>query len=160
VRSGFAAAAGDVLIIQDADLEYDPADIPRLIAPILRGAADVVYGSRFAPTGPRRVRGYWQRAFNRLLTRLSNMLTDLDLGDMEVCYKAFRREVLDSMQLREDGFGIEPELTARIARGRWRIYELPVSYDARSYAQGKKITWRDGLQTLYCILKYNLWARG
>jgi glycosyltransferase involved in cell wall biosynthesis len=160
LRSGFRAATGDVWIVQDADLEYDPADIPRVIDPIRRGLADVVYGSRFDGTGPQRVQSYWQRVFNRLLTRLSNMLTDLDLRDMEVCYKAFRREVLAGIELVEDGFGIEPEITAKIARRGLRIYQVTVSYQARGYDQGKKITWQDGLRTLFCILKYNLWARG
>jgi glycosyltransferase involved in cell wall biosynthesis len=155
LRTGFAAVTGDVVVVQDADLEYDPADYRALLRPILDGHADVVYGSRFLGGGPHRVAYFWHYLGNRLLTTLSNMTTDLNLTDMEVCYKMFRREVLDSIALREDRFGFEVEVTAKVARGkRWRIYEVPVAYYGRSYAEGKKITWRDGLRALWCILKY------
>jgi glycosyltransferase involved in cell wall biosynthesis len=155
LRSGFAAATGDFVLVQDADLEYDPADYPRLLAPMLDGHADVVFGSRFLGGGPHRVVFFWHWMGNRLLTTLSNMLTDLNLTDMEVCYKVFRKEVLSSITLREDRFGFEVEITAKVARRhRWRIYEVPVSYYGRNYAEGKKITWKDGFRALYCILKY------
>jgi glycosyltransferase involved in cell wall biosynthesis len=159
LRRGFAAASGDILVVQDADLEYDPAEIPRLVDLIRRDIADVVYGSRFQNAGQRRVLYYWHQVLNRGLTGLSNMLTNLNLTDVEVCYKAFRREVLESIRLREDRFGFEPEVTAKIARGRWRIYEVPISYYGRTWEEGKKLRWRDGLRALWCILKYNLWAR-
>ena len=159
LRRGFAESNGDILVIQDADLEYDPSELPRLVGLIRRDVADVVYGSRFQNAGPRRVLYYWHQLLNRALTGLSNWLTNLNLTDMEVCYKAFRREVLDSFELREDRFGFEPEITAKIARGRWRIYEVPVSYYGRTWEEGKKLRWRDGLRALYCTLKYNLWSR-
>jgi glycosyltransferase involved in cell wall biosynthesis len=159
LRRGFAEAQGEILVVQDADLEYDPAEIPRLVDLIRRNIADVVYGSRFQNAGSRRVLYYWHQRLNRALTGLSNWWTNLNLTDMEVCYKAFRREVLESIRLEEDRFGFDPEITAKIARGRWRIYEVPVSYCGRTWEEGKKVRWRDGLRALYCILKYNLWAR-
>jgi glycosyltransferase involved in cell wall biosynthesis len=154
LRSGFAAVTGDIVLVQDADLEYDPADYPALLAPILKGRADVVFGSRFLGGGAHRVAFFWHYVGNRLLTTLSNMMTDLNLTDMEVCYKAFTRSVLDGLVLKEDRFGFEVEFTARIARAGWRVYEVPVSYYGRTYAEGKKITWRDGFRALWCILKY------
>ena len=154
LRTGFAAATGDVVVIQDADLEYDPADYVLLLRPLLDGHADVVYGSRFLGGGPHRVVFFWHYLGNKMLTLLSDMLTDLNLTDMEVCYKMFRREVLDGITLREDRFGFEVEITAKVARGNWRVYEVPISYYGRSYAEGKKITWRDGFRALWCIIKY------
>lgn len=155
LRSGFEAATGDILLIQDADLEYDPQDYGRLIGPIVNGHADVVYGSRFLGGGPHRVVFYWHYLGNRFLTTLSNMLTDLNLTDMEVCYKVFRKEVLDGITIQENRFGFEVEITAKVARGkRWRIYEVPIAYYGRGYEEGKKITWRDGVRALWCILKY------
>ncbi len=155
LRAGFAKVTGDIVLVQDADLEYSPRDYPTLLAPILEGEADVVYGSRFLG-GPHRVLFFWHYVGNRLLTTLSNMLTDLNLSDMETCYKVFRAEVLRGITLRSDRFGIEPELTAKVARAKVRIYEVPISYHGRTYAEGKKISWRDGVAAIWAILRYNL----
>lgn len=155
LRAGFASATGDVVVVQDADLEYDPLEIPVLLKPILAGKADAVYGSRFLG-GPHRVLFFWHSVGNRFLTLLSNMFTDVNLTDMETCYKMVRRELLQTLPLSANRFGIEPELTARLAQAGARIYELPISYDGRSYAEGKKIGWKDGVSALWSILKYNL----
>jgi glycosyltransferase involved in cell wall biosynthesis len=155
LRRGFEMATGEIILVQDADLEYDPRDYHKLLEPIFDGRADVVYGSRFLG-GPQRVHYFWHYAGNKFLTLLSDMLTNLKLSDMETCYKVFRREVVQSIHLESDRFGFEPECTAKVARGNWRVYEVPVSYSGRTYAEGKKITWRDGLTTLWCILRYNL----
>lgn len=168
LRTGFARASGAIVLVQDADLEYDPAEYPRLIAPILDGRADVVYGSRFAGGETHRVLYFWHWVANRGLTLLSNMLTNLNLTDMEVCYKVFRREVLAGLVLKEDRFGFEPEITAKVAALGCRVYEVGVSYSGRTYEEGKKITWRDGVRTLWAIVRYNLapgvrrrnWRRG
>ncbi len=156
LRTGFGHATGDIVVIQDADLEYDPRQYRKLIGPILDGKADVVYGSRFVTGDYRRVLFFWHYLGNRLLTFLSNMLTNLNLSDMETCYKAFRREVLERITIEEDRFGFEPEITAKIARLGVRIYEVGISYAGRTYREGKKIGWRDGLSAVRCILKYNL----
>jgi len=153
VRTGFENATGDIVLIQDADLEYDPHDYARLLRPILEGKADVVFGSRFLGD-TRRVLYFWHTVMNRGLTTLSNMCTDLNLTDMETCYKVFRREVLEGLDLKSERFGIEPELTAKIARRRWRIYEVPVAYYGRTYAEGKKISWKDGFSAVWTVLKY------
>ncbi len=155
LRRGFSEATGDIILVQDADLEYDPRDIPRVIQPILDGEADVVYGSRFTGT-PRRVLYFWHSVINYALTTLSNMTTGLNLTDMETCYKAFRAEVLRSVTVDEDRFGFEPEITAKIARGNWRVFEVPISYHGRTYEEGKKIGWKDGVRALYVIAKYTL----
>ncbi|MBE3070614.1 MAG: glycosyltransferase family 2 protein [Planctomycetes bacterium] len=154
VRTGLAAATGDVVLVQDADLEYDPGQYPRLLAPIIEGRADVVYGSRFLGTAPSGARGLGHRLGNRLLTRLSNALTGLALTDMETGCKVFRREVLAGLVIEEDRFGVEPEITAKVAAGRWRVCEVPVPYHARTRAEGKKIRWRDGLRAAWCIVRY------
>lgn len=158
LRRGFQEARGDMVIVQDADLEYDPQDYRVLLAPIEQGLADVVYGSRFLG-GPHRVLLFWHQMGNTVLTLLSNMVTDVNLSDVWTCFKAFRREVLQGIILRENRFGFEPEITAKVARGRWRIYEVPVSYHGRTYAEGKKITWRDGIVAVWCILRYGLLRR-
>jgi glycosyltransferase involved in cell wall biosynthesis len=156
LRAGFAAATGDVVIVQDADLEYDPADYPLMIQPIVDNQADVVYGSRFIGHRPHRVLYFWHRVGNGLLTFLSNLLTNLNLTDIETGYKAFRREVIQSLDIEEDGYGFEPEITAKVARGHYRVYEVGIGYFGRTYAEGKKIDWKDGLWAVWCILKYNL----
>jgi len=158
LRTGFAAATGDVVLVQDADLEYDPAEYPKLMAPILEGKADVVYGSRFAGGESHRVLYFWHSVGNRLLTLLSNVFTDLNLTDMETCYKAFRREIIQSVKLTEDRFGFEPEVTARIAALKCRVFEVGITYSGRTYEEGKKIGWKDGVRTLWCILKHNLFT--
>ena len=156
LRTGFAAAGGEIVLVQDADLEYDPRDYPRLLQPILENRADVVFGSRFIGGESHRVLYFWHSVLNKALTLLSNMLTDLNLTDMEVCYKVFRRSVLEKIQIEEDRFGVEPELTAKVAKLGCRIYEVGISYSGRTYDEGKKIGWRDGMRAVWCILKYNL----
>ena len=153
LRRGFAAAEGDIVLVQDADLEYDPAEYPQLIAPILTGRADVVYGSRFLG-GPHRVLLYWHSLGNRVLTTLTNMVSNLNLTDMETCYKVFRRETLQRLRLRSDRFGFEPEVTIKLAKLRARIYEVPISYAGRDYSEGKKIGWKDGLAAFFHILRF------
>lgn len=159
LRSGFAVATGDIVAIQDADLEYDPHELPRLIKPIEDGKADVVFGSRFAGGAPHRVVYFWHMVGNRFLTMLSNMFTNINLTDMETCYKVFRGEVLKQVQVEENRFGFEPEITAKVARLKCRIYEVGISYYGRTYEEGKKIGWRDGFRAIYAILKYNLIRR-
>jgi glycosyltransferase involved in cell wall biosynthesis len=158
LRTGFARATGDIVLVQDADLEYSPSDYPKLLKPFLDGRADVVFGSRFKGGDESRVLYFWHSIANRLLTLASNMFTDLNLTDMETCYKAFRREVIQGIVLVENRFGFEPEITAKVARlsPRPRIYEVGISYSGRTYEEGKKIGWRDGVRAVYCIVRYNL----
>lgn len=156
LRTGFREASGDICIVQDADLEYDPQEYPVVIQPIVDGKADVVFGSRFQNGRPHRVVYFWHRIGNGLLTLMSNFFTDLNLSDMETCYKAFRREVIQSIHIREDRFGFEPEVTAKVSKMNLRIYEVGISYYGRTYEEGKKIGWKDGVRAIYCIIKYNL----
>lgn len=154
LRSGFSQASGDIIIIQDADLEYDPQDYPKLVKPILDDKADVVYGSRFMGGDARRVLYFWHYVGNKLLTLFSNMLTNLNISDMETCYKVFRRDILSKFSIEENRFGFEPEITAKMAKLGCRIYEVGISYSGRTYAEGKKIGWQDGIWAIYCIMKY------
>ena len=159
IRSGIKAATGDIVVIQDADLEYDPEEILKLIEPILNGKADVVYGSRFVGATPHRVLYFWHLIANKLLTTLSNMFTNITLTDMETCYKAFKREIIQSITIEENRFGFEPEITAKVAKMNCRIYEVGISYYGRTYEEGKKIGWKDAISALRCIIKYNLFKK-
>jgi len=156
LRTGFMHATGDIVLIQDADLEYNPVEFPKLLAPILDGNADVVYGSRFVGSDSHRVLYFWHMLGNKLLTFLSNMATNLNLSDMETCYKVFRKEIIDQITINENRFGFEPEITAKIAKLKCRIYEVGISYHGRTYGEGKKINWKDGVSALRCIIRYNL----
>jgi glycosyltransferase involved in cell wall biosynthesis len=156
LRTGIAHATGELVIIQDADLEYDPQQYPRILAPIVEGRADVVFGSRFMGAEPHRVLYFWHRMGNGLLTLLSNMFTNLNLTDMETCYKAFRREIIQKIKIEENRFGFEPEITAKVSRMGCRIFEVGISYYGRTYAEGKKISYKDGFRAIYCVVKYNL----
>ena len=156
LRTGIQAATGDIVLIQDADLEYDPQEYPNLVEPILRNKADVVYGSRFMGSQPHRVLYFWHSVGNMVLTILSNMFTNLNLTDMETCYKVFRREIIQGISIKENRFGFEPEITAKIAKLECRIFEVGISYYGRTYKEGKKIGWKDGFRAIYCIIKYNL----
>lgn len=158
LRTGLGQMTGDIAIIQDADLEYSPQDYPLMLEPILQGRADVVYGSRFQGSAPHRVVYYWHRVGNGFLTTLSNMFTNINLTDMETCYKAFRKEIIQQIRIEENRFGFEPEITAKVAKLNCRIYEVGISYYGRSYKEGKKINWKDGVWAIFCILKYNLFA--
>jgi glycosyltransferase involved in cell wall biosynthesis len=155
LRRGFSEATAPYVIVQDADLEYDPADYARLLEPLLDGRADVVFGSRFVGGGAHRVLYFWHSIGNKLLTVASNAFTNLNLTDMETCYKVFKREVLESIELREDRFGFEPEITAKVAKGGWRVYEVGIGYSGRTYAEGKKIGWRDGVRAIWCVVRYS-----
>ena len=155
LRTGFSKASGDFVVVQDADLEYNPLEIKKLLQPIIDDHADVVYGSRFMTSGPHRVLYYWHSLGNRFLTWLSNMFTDLNLTDMETCYKVFKREIIQDIEIKENRFGFEPEITAKVAQKRCRVYEMGISYAGRTYEEGKKISWKDGLRAIYCIIKYN-----